>query len=33
MTIYLPTPLRKHVGGAREITVAGKTIREVFVGC
>ncbi|MBS4030004.1 MAG: MoaD/ThiS family protein [Clostridiales bacterium] len=32
MTIYLPTPLRKHVGGAREITVAGKTIRDVFVG-
>lgn len=32
MTIYLPTPLRKHAGGAREIIVTGKTIREVFAG-
>lgn len=32
MTIYLPTPLRRHAGGAREVEVSGNTIREVFSG-
>lgn len=32
MTIYLPTPLRRHAGGAREIQVCGRTIRDVFFG-
>lgn len=32
MTMYLPTPLRRHAGGAREIQVSGKTVREVFAG-
>jgi molybdopterin synthase sulfur carrier subunit len=32
MTIYLPTPLRRHAGGAKEIAVSGNTIREVFSG-
>ncbi|EEG77654.1 MoaD/ThiS family protein [Dethiobacter alkaliphilus] len=32
MTIYLPTPLRRHAGGAREVEVSGSTIREVFTG-
>lgn len=31
MTIYLPTPLRRHAGGAREIVVSGETIRDVFL--
>lgn len=32
MTIYLPTPLRRHAGGAREIEVSGNTVRDVFIG-
>lgn len=32
MTIYLPTPLRRHAGGAREVEVSGTTVREVFAG-
>ena len=32
MTIYLPTPLRRHANGAREVEVSGNTIREVFSG-
>ncbi|MBS4022130.1 MAG: MoaD/ThiS family protein [Dethiobacter sp.] len=32
MTIYLPTPLRRHAGGAREIEVSGKTVRDIFIG-
>ncbi|MDW7652185.1 MAG: MoaD/ThiS family protein [Bacillota bacterium] len=32
MTIYLPTPLRRHAGGVREVEVKGATVREVFIG-
>jgi len=32
MTIYLPTPLRRHAGGAREVEVNGKTVRDIFIG-
>jgi molybdopterin converting factor small subunit len=31
MTIYLPTPLRRHAGGAREVEVNGATVREAIL--
>jgi sulfur-carrier protein len=31
MIIYLPTPLRRHAGGVREVQVKGDTIRNAFL--
>lgn len=31
MNIYLPTPLRRHAGGAREVEVSGDTIRAAML--
>lgn len=31
MNIYLPAPLRRYTGGAREVPARGATVREVFI--